>query len=98
MPSVTIVELGAFDLCPALTDVECGKLESIGEQAFSDCVSLRSTNLPFARIVERYAFGCCRALMDVKFGSKLERIEGGGILWVHLSGTNHHPIEKWPYS
>ncbi len=77
MPGVTIVELGAFDLCPALTDVECSKLGRIGEQAFSDCASLRSTNLPFARIVERYAFCCCRALMDVKFGSKLERFEGG---------------------
>jgi len=88
MPGVKVVERLAFSCCVALTDVECGKLEIIGDDAFYLCQSLRSINLPSAKIVERSAFDNCKALMNVEFG----RV--GGILSLHLSGTNHHPIER----
>ena len=39
-------------MCNALTDVECGKLEIIEEDAFGHCKSLRSIHLPSVRIVE----------------------------------------------
>ena len=76
MPGVKIIEEDAFFDCGALTDVECDKLEIIKEGAFKECESLRSINLPSAKIVEQFAFSRCKALTDVKFGSKLERIEG----------------------
>ena len=75
MPGVKIVEEGAIQICPALTDVECGKLEIIKDRAFSECKSLRNINLPSARIVEGSAFYQCYALTDVKFGNKLERFD-----------------------
>ena len=34
MPGVEVVEEWSFTRCDALTDVECGKLEIIGEYAF----------------------------------------------------------------
>ena len=74
MPGVKIVERRAFSECRALTDVECDKLEIIGEFSFRG-TSLRSINLPSARIVEEYAFAGCRSLVDVKFSKKLERFE-----------------------
>ena len=77
MRGVKTVEGRAFKDCCALEDVECDKLEIIGERAFGWCTSLRSTNLPSARIVHTSAFLFCRALSDLKFGSKLERIEKG---------------------
>jgi hypothetical protein len=46
IPGVIIVEWCAFGGCNALADVECGKLERIGEFAFISCKSLRSINLP----------------------------------------------------
>ena len=76
MPGVQNIEVEAFYYCEALTDVECDKLEIIGHGVFKECESLRSINLPSIRIAEEYAFSRCEALSDVKFGSKLERIEG----------------------
>ncbi len=55
--------------------MECGKLETIKERAFSYCSSLSSINLPSIEVVEEHAFGGCGALKEAKFGSKLERIE-----------------------
>jgi len=77
MRGVKIVEYRAFANCDSLEDVECGKLEIIEQRAFSSCKSLRSINLPSARIVGEWAFCDCKALTDVKFGSELERIDGG---------------------
>jgi uncharacterized membrane protein YgcG len=84
MPGVKIVEEKAFNSAviiiissAPLTDVECGKLETIGQAAFGCCGSLRSISLPSARIVGEYAFNTCRALVDAKFGSNLERFEEG---------------------
>jgi len=74
MPGVAIVERGAFHVCEALTDVECGKLEIIEARAFDSCKSLKSINLQSAMIVEEEAFCCCMALTDLKFGSMLERM------------------------
>ncbi len=75
MPGVKIIKMGAFDRCPALTDVDCGKLEIIRDWVFYRCDSLRSINLPSVEVVEEYAFRKCKALTDVQFGNKLERIE-----------------------
>jgi hypothetical protein len=52
MPCVKVIEEFAFDVCCALADVECDKLERIGRYAFSHCKSLRSINLPHVKIVE----------------------------------------------
>ena len=80
MPGVITVEPRAFGSCEALEDVECDKLEIVGEFAFFWCESLRVINLPSVRIVHKSAFGICRALTDVKFGGKLERIEEAALL------------------
>eukprot|EP00986_Skeletonema_menzelii_P002861 scaffold833_cov145-Skeletonema_menzelii.AAC.21 len=61
----------------ALEDVECGKLEIIGDSAFARCKSLRSINLPSVRIVEGWAFYGCEDLTGVKFSSELERFDQG---------------------
>ena len=74
MRGVKIVEEYAFGACGALEDVECDKLEIIGDSAFG-WSSLRSINLPSARIVDGFAFRCCTDLTNVKFGSKLEEID-----------------------
>ncbi len=87
MRGVTVVERRAFDHCPALTHVVCDKLEIIKEYAFVDCDSLRSIYLPSVRTVEEGVFRCCTYLTDVKFGTKLERIEG------HAFG-NCSPLER----
>ena len=76
MPGVEVIDEAAFSFCEALTDVECGKLEIIENLAFQHCNSLSSINLQSAKIVEYCAFRYCEALAVVKFGSKLERIEG----------------------
>ena len=75
MPGVKIIETNAFNNCPVLTDVECGKLERIGTAAFGRCKSLRSIHIPSARIVEWGAFNTCESLVDAKFGATLERFE-----------------------
>ena len=60
MPGVKKVEWGVFFKCPALEDVECGKLEIIEEFAFGCCESLRSVNLLSARIVGVCILGVLR--------------------------------------
>jgi len=74
MPGVEVVEEAAFHKCWALTDVECGKLENIGHQAFYLC-PLGSIDLTSAKFVEEDAF-CNTALTEATFGSKLDRIDG----------------------
>ncbi len=77
MPGVKIIKVGVFVNCTSLTDVECDKLERIGDGTFTHCTSLRSMDLPSIRIVERDAFNCCHAMMNAKFGNKLEIIQTG---------------------
>ncbi len=55
--------------------MECDNLEIIGGAAFNGCTSLRSINLPSARILGNWAFFFCKALVDVKFGGELERFD-----------------------
>ena len=74
MRGVKIVEQEAFWDCSALEELECDKLETVGDSAFCHC-SLKSINLPSARILKKAAFANCKAMTDVKFGSKLEEIE-----------------------
>ena len=74
MPGVKVVEQRAFQLCMALTYIECGKLERIGQWAFCDCKSLRSIDLPSIKIVERNAFAYCNTLVNAKFGKDLESL------------------------
>ena len=66
-----IAEERAFAHCDALTDVECVQLEVIKEEAFIGYKSLRSINLPSARILEVGAFADFEVgvLTDVKFGN-----------------------------
>ena len=74
MPGVKVAEDHAFAHCPALTCIECGKLEIIGEDTFIGCESLESINLPSARVVGEGAFDSCKNLTNVKFGKDLESI------------------------
>eukprot|EP00985_Skeletonema_marinoi_P012489 scaffold6039_cov80-Skeletonema_marinoi.AAC.1 len=73
---------GAFSGCPSLRRVimpgECEALMYV-ECAFNGCESLRDINLLTAKIVVSDTFYNCKALTEVKFGSKLERIEGMAI-------------------
>ena len=71
MPGVKIVEKFAFHNCTSLTYIECGKLEIIGEHAFS-YTSFSSIDLPSIKIVEGSAFNVCTNLTNVKFGQDLE--------------------------
>jgi len=75
IPDVKVVETEAFAGCRALTDVKCGKLETIEDSAFSACESLRIINLPSVENVGEYAFGNCNALTDVIFGGMLDFID-----------------------
>jgi len=77
MPGVKEVEENVFYECKALMDVECGKLEIIGEGAFDHCYSLRSIDLSSVMTVEELAFYYCRSLTNIKFGDKLESIGAG---------------------
>ncbi len=77
MPGVKEVEQGAFNCCYALTYIECGKLEIVGERAFRWCNSLSSVDLPSIRIVESSAFDSCANMKNAKFGEDLESIGEG---------------------
>ena len=72
-----VVEIGdhAFMSCHALSDLEFGKLEIIGNISFAWCKSLRSINLPSIRRVGVNAFFNCTALREAVFGENLGRIE-----------------------
>ena len=78
MPGVKVINRYAFEQCGALTYIECGKLETIGDRAFQICESLRSIQLPSIKIIERWAFNhCCINMANVKFGKELESIREG---------------------
>ena len=49
----------------------------IGENAFKDCTSLTSLNLPSVRLIEPYAFSGCTGLKSVTIGSELSYLEEG---------------------
>ena len=65
----------AFQNCFALSDVEFGdELETVGEDAFWCCKSLRSIKMPSVRTIQQGAFFNCYQLNDVEFGGDLETI------------------------
>ncbi len=74
MTGLIEIEECAFGDCPALGELEFGKLEIIGRLAFLECCSLKSVNMPSVQLVERGAFMDCIALTDAVFGERLERI------------------------
>jgi hypothetical protein len=77
MGGVVEIECNAFKSCEALSDLEFGKLEIIGNSSFCFCKSLRSVNMPSVRRVGVCAFAYCKALTEAVFGEDLERIDGG---------------------
>jgi hypothetical protein len=67
LPGVVAVELGAFQLCTALTDVDFGdKLETIRYDAFNNCHSLQKIKMPSLRAIGLRAFSDCKQLTDVE--------------------------------
>ena len=74
MPGVKNIEKNAFNICLALTHIECGKLEIIGEGGFRGCPSLNSIDLPSIKVVEDGAFNLCQNLANAKLGKDLESI------------------------
>ncbi len=60
----SLVGMATFADCLALLDLVCGKLEMILSQSFRHCNSLRSINLPSARIVTKMAFDDCVKACD----------------------------------
>ena len=73
MPGVKVIGEWAF-FNTALTYVECGKLEVIGENAFCRCESLTEINLPSIIVVRTSAFLKCQSITKVTFGKKIESI------------------------
>ncbi len=84
MPGVKSTGRYTFGGCLHLTDVQCDKLGFIDDSTFFECRSLRSINLPSAETVECDAFMTCTLLTSVKFGSKLDSIEGGAFNDCHF--------------
>jgi hypothetical protein len=74
MTGVKEIEGDAFLGCHALSDVDFGKLEIIGNGAFCFCKSLRSINLPSVRRVGAGAFQGCEQLSGAVFGEGMEGI------------------------
>ena len=68
MNGVIEIEKYAFFGCTALSDIEFGRLEFIGDSSFAICESLRSINLPSVRRVGVGAFQRCTVLTEAVFG------------------------------
>eukprot|EP00577_Skeletonema_sp_RCC1716_P031658 CAMPEP_0113428938 /NCGR_PEP_ID=MMETSP0013_2-20120614/32153_1 /TAXON_ID=2843 ORGANISM="Skeletonema costatum, Strain 1716" /NCGR_SAMPLE_ID=MMETSP0013_2 /ASSEMBLY_ACC=CAM_ASM_000158 /LENGTH=87 /DNA_ID=CAMNT_0000317567 /DNA_START=12 /DNA_END=272 /DNA_ORIENTATION=- /assembly_acc=CAM_ASM_000158 len=67
--------MGAFCGCE-LIEVEFGvELETIEDDAFHLCTSLRTIKMPSVKAIGRYAFGGCRQLTDLDLPDGLETIE-----------------------
>jgi len=74
--SVKVIPFRAFYEHPNLVELECHDgVDTIEEEAFHDCPSLKRVKMPGVRVVEKYAFAHCYALTDVDC-DKLERIGG----------------------
>ena len=66
---VLTVPYMAFDNCSALTTVNLGKVETVGESAFA-YTALVNLDLSSATLVSDYAFLYCEALKSVKLASE----------------------------
>jgi hypothetical protein len=77
-PSVREIPCGTFEKCEALQQIDFapdGKLEVIGEFAFSKCVSLKSVAIPSTVLsIQKGAFQCCFTLISVEFSTGLVAI------------------------
>ena len=75
---VKVIDGEVFHFCCGLTEVEFGdKLETIGENSFYSCTSLRSIIMPSVRSIGRYAFDNCQQLTDLDLPEGLETVGQG---------------------
>eukprot|EP00984_Skeletonema_dohrnii_P029963 scaffold20981_cov75-Skeletonema_dohrnii-CCMP3373.AAC.1 len=73
---VRVVEIGAFDDCAQLKEVEFGdKLETIDRRAFDCCRSLTNAIIPSVRYIGIWAFSYCEQLTDLDLPETLETID-----------------------
>ncbi len=73
MLGVKVISEAAFNVCKRLTGVEFGdKLETIENQAFQSCKSLKYLKMPSVRTIGAQAFKFCYELSDVECGEGLE--------------------------
>jgi hypothetical protein len=72
---VRVIEEFAFVNCTALAGVEFGdKLETIGDNAFASCTSLRTIKILKVRSIGEGAFYDCKQLTGVELSKDLETI------------------------
>ncbi len=90
MRGVVEIEKYAFGGCYALSELEFGKLEMIGNYAFANCRSLKFINMSSIRILRPGAFEYCGKLTEAVFGVKLERIEKR--VFLHCESLGHITI------
>ena len=67
-------------------------IDIIEEDAFVECMSLRSIKLTGVRVIENYAFCACKALEYVEFGNKLETIGDGA--FAHTTSLTNIKLPK----
>ena len=72
---VKVIKVWGFCGCTALTDVEFGdKLETIEQEAFGGCTSLRSITMPQVKTIGVFSFYRCEQLTDLQLPEGLETI------------------------
>ena len=76
LPStLTTIGKEAFYHCNALTDIDFGGVEVIGDGAFHDCTSLATISLPSSvKIIVRWAFADCTSLKSVTISNGVTSI------------------------
>mmetsp|Transcript_24254 Transcript_24254/g.34710 ORF Transcript_24254/g.34710 Transcript_24254/m.34710 type:complete len:314 (-) Transcript_24254:59-1000(-) len=80
LPGVKIIDGEAFK-STRLTYIECDKVETIGESAFSYCESLKKISLPRIRSIGRYAFYDCEQMTNAELGEELDTIADGAFCY-----------------
>ena len=75
MLGVRVIGNGAFFFCRGLTEVKFGvELETIGENSFYNCTSLRNITMPTVTTIGRWAFNNCVQLTALDLPEGLERL------------------------
>ncbi len=72
--SVAVLPENLFSKCNTLERVRIAKVETILAQAFMGCLSLRSVDLPDAKIIGSEAFASCVSLINARI-PRVERVE-----------------------
>ena len=73
---VTAIGYEAFVNMPIKSIVIPDGIKTIGESAFSSCVSLKSIEIPDSvETIEKYAFSCCLGLESITIGSGIKVLE-----------------------